>query len=187
MILISKPVAELVPAPYNPRKTLATSDDPYRKLSASLERFGLVEPLLWNARTGFLVSGHQRLNILKAQQREKVPVVVIDISPEEEMALNVVLNNRQAQGDWDLDRLQLVMQDLASASEEMAQATGFDAQEARELSGNLEPVEEDWQEEDAMGEVEISFRMPRERFEELRPMFDQLTHDHQVDAHVRLR
>ena len=65
MRIVTKNVSELQPAPYNPRLELTRDDPHYRKLKRSIERFGLVEPLLWNKRTGFLVGGHQRLRVLK--------------------------------------------------------------------------------------------------------------------------
>ena len=60
-------IADIKPAPYNPRKTLKPGDDEWEALSRSLERFGLVEPLIINSKTGLLVSGHQRLNVLKSK------------------------------------------------------------------------------------------------------------------------
>lgn len=60
------PVSKLNPAAYNPRKDLQPEDSEYQKLSQSLDRFGCVEPVVWNERTGNVVGGHQRLKILLA-------------------------------------------------------------------------------------------------------------------------
>ena len=68
------PIAELTPAPYNPREMLEPGDPAYRKLENSLREFGLVEPLIWNQRTGYLVGGHMRLTILRRQ--------VVDTRPD---------------------------------------------------------------------------------------------------------
>ena len=54
------PIAELIPAPYNPRLKLKIHEPARRKLAASLREFGLVEPLVWNERTGHVVGGHAR-------------------------------------------------------------------------------------------------------------------------------
>ena len=59
------PIGDLTPAAYNPRRPLKPTDPAYRKLKASLEEFGLVEPLVWNELTGRVVGGHARLRILK--------------------------------------------------------------------------------------------------------------------------
>src|SRR5215468_10698772 len=87
------PLADLTPAPYNPRRVLKPTDRRYRKLAASLREFGLVEPLIWNELTGHVVGGHTRLAILTSAGASEVPVSVVRLTPEREKALNVVLNN----------------------------------------------------------------------------------------------
>ena len=81
------PIAELTPAPYNPRRLLKPTDLAYRKLAASLREFGLVEPLIWNESTGHVVGGHTRLRILKEAGVTEVPVSVVRLSPERERSL----------------------------------------------------------------------------------------------------
>ena len=61
------PISKLKPAPYNPRKVLKPGMRGYRRLERSLSEFDLVQPLVWNKTTGHVVSGHQRLEILKAR------------------------------------------------------------------------------------------------------------------------
>jgi ParB-like chromosome segregation protein Spo0J len=84
------PLADLKPAPYNPRQSLRPADRRYRKLAASLREFGLVEPLIWNELTGHVVGGHARLAILTEMGVTDVPVSVVRLTPEREKALNVV-------------------------------------------------------------------------------------------------
>ncbi len=48
-------------APYNPR---SIDDHARKKLHHNLKKKGLLDALVWNKRTGNLVSGHQRLSIL---------------------------------------------------------------------------------------------------------------------------
>ena len=66
------PLEVLNPAPYNPRLRLAPGSPAYRKLETSLREFGLVEPLIWNETTGFVVGGHARLEILQARGVKEV-------------------------------------------------------------------------------------------------------------------
>jgi hypothetical protein len=80
------------PAPYNPRLDLKPGDPDYEKLARSVDEFGLVEPLVWNRRTGNLVGGHQRFKILLARGVKEVDVSVVDLPLEREKALNVALN-----------------------------------------------------------------------------------------------
>jgi len=52
------PIAQLKPAPYNPRIDLKPGTPEYQRLERSLIEFDLVEPIVWNELTGHVVSGH---------------------------------------------------------------------------------------------------------------------------------
>ncbi|MDX1969620.1 MAG: ParB N-terminal domain-containing protein [Planctomycetaceae bacterium] len=95
------PLADLKPAPYNPRKKLRPGMPAYERLKRSLAEFDLVQPIVWNRTTGHVVGGHQRLQILKDRGDVDVACVVIEVSLEREQALNIALNNPQVGGDWD--------------------------------------------------------------------------------------
>ena len=51
------PIAELAPAPYNPRKDLKPGDREYESLKRSIQEFGVVDPVIFNTRTQRLVGG----------------------------------------------------------------------------------------------------------------------------------
>src|SRR5262245_24081473 len=106
------PICELKPAPYNPRKPVRPGSPAYRKLKASLAEFGLVEPLVWNELTGHVVGGHARLGLLRELGYTEVPVSVVRLDAAREKALNVVLNNQEAQGRYDPTRLAAVLEEL---------------------------------------------------------------------------
>lgn len=92
-------------ADYNPR---IIDDDNLKKLTKGIREHGLVTPLVWNKRTGVLVSGHQRLAAADKIYRKKdyeVPVAIIDVDEKEEKQLNVQMNNPSMQGSWDLSAL----------------------------------------------------------------------------------
>ncbi len=97
-------LADLTPAPFNPRRI---SKEARRGLRASIERFGLVQPIIFNERTGRVVGGHQRLDVLVAQGETESEVVVVDLPESEEKALNVALNSPAISGEFtdDLDAL----------------------------------------------------------------------------------
>lgn len=78
------PIKEIKPAAYNPRRNLQPGDPEYKKLKRSIEEFNLVEPLVWNRRTGNLMGGHQRLKALKELGAKEVEVSVVDLPPEKE-------------------------------------------------------------------------------------------------------
>lgn len=123
-------VSSIHPSPYNPRKDLGPEDAEYQRIAASLEKFGSVEPLVWNERSGNLVGGHQRFKILRAQPEppERLEVSVVNLSPEDEKRLNLALN--KVAGDWDLPKLGELMLEMPDLS-----FTGFDAEELTKLFG----------------------------------------------------
>jgi DNA modification methylase len=69
-------------------------------LKTSIEKFGYVEPIIWNARTERVVGGHQRLRALEELGHTEAEVVVVDLTETDELALNVALNSRHIAGDW---------------------------------------------------------------------------------------
>lgn len=107
-------------ADYNPR-TIDKSNQ--EKLIKAIKENGLIEPLVWNRRTGVLVGGHQRLTAADTIYQNAdydVPVAIIDVDTKTEKKLNVQLNNPSLQGSWDLDELLKLSDDVSF--EEM----GFD-------------------------------------------------------------
>lgn len=103
-------VNEINPAKYNPRKDLQPGDPEYVKLKKSILEFDMVEPLVWNKRTGNLVGGHQRLKILKELGIAEVEVSVVDLSEVKEKALNLALN--KISGEWDFPILKDLLEEL---------------------------------------------------------------------------
>ncbi len=97
LIIERMPIEKLAPAPYNPRHI---SPEALVGLRASLERFGCVEPVIWNKRTGHVVGGHQRLKALQQLGESETQVVVVDLEEVEEKALNVALNNPAIAGEF---------------------------------------------------------------------------------------
>ncbi len=116
----------LIPADYNPRKDLKPGDPEYEKLKRSIEQFGYVEPVIWNKTTGQVVGGHQRLKVLLDMGITEVDCVVIEMDEEKEKALNIALN--KISGDWDKDKLALLIADLQGADFDVS-LTGFEPAE----------------------------------------------------------
>lgn len=130
MIIEKIKVEQLIPADYNPRKDLQPGDSEYEKIKRSLEEFGYVDPVIWNKTTGRVVGGHQRLKVLASMGRTEVECVVVELNEEKEKALNVALN--KISGDWDKEKLALLMTDLDAADFDVS-LTGFDAAEIDDL------------------------------------------------------
>jgi hypothetical protein len=105
----SIPLSKMKEAEYNPRKI---SEEALEGLTGSLERWDLLQPIVWNKKTGNIVGGHQRKKVLLSKGLKNVDAVVVDLSLEEEKALNVALNNEHIQGSWDYQKLSDIFKDL---------------------------------------------------------------------------
>lgn len=127
------PIEQLRPAPYNPRVDLKPGDAAYARLERSLAEFDLVQPPVWNARTGHIVGGHQRVEVLRNRGVKEIDCVVVDLPLEREQALNVALNNPRVGGDWDPDKLVDLLEELQSLPDFDVTLTGFDDQMLRDL------------------------------------------------------
>jgi 16S rRNA G966 N2-methylase RsmD len=95
-----KKLKDLKPNPLNPRKSSVTQDENLKK---SLEKFGVVEPIVFNKRSGYIVGGHFRVRELKKLGYKEVECVIVDLSPDDEKELLIRLNANT--GDWDTDLL----------------------------------------------------------------------------------
>lgn len=146
MNILDIAITKVHPAKYNPRKDLVPGDPAYDKLKKALDRFDLVEPLVWNKRTGNLVGGHQRFKIIKERGDKKVTVSVVDLDELSEKALNLALNKHA--GEWEFASLAEIMKELTAADLDI-DVTGFDAAELEKMMGlSAPPAEEDAEEDD---------------------------------------
>jgi len=120
-------ISELKQAEYNPRRLTKKQ---YEDLKASLEKFGLVDPIIINS-DNTVIGGHQRLKIVRELGGSEVPTVRVNLSKEDERELNIRLNKNT--GEFDLDIL----------------ANNFDIDELKdwgfkdiELGFNIDKIEE---------------------------------------------
>jgi DNA modification methylase len=98
MIIEKKKISDLIPAPYNPRQSTAKQE---KHLKESLEKFGLVEPIIFNKQTGYIVGGHFRVRELKKLGITEIECVIVDLNEADEKELNIRLNANTGGWDWD--------------------------------------------------------------------------------------
>ena len=98
MIIEKKKLSELKAAPYNPRTSTEKQE---ANLKASLERFGFVEPIIFNKQTGYIVGGHFRVRELKKLGYKEVECVIVDLNEDDEKELNIRLNANTGSWDWE--------------------------------------------------------------------------------------
>nr|DAU82678.1 MAG TPA: ParB protein [Caudoviricetes sp.] len=105
-------------ASYNPR---TISDEARKKLKKNLQTVGLLGGVVWNMRSGNLVSGHQKVSIMDAVNRYDAEtgandyefrVEVVDFDDKTEKEQNLFMNNRAVQGTYDDDMLRELLQGI---------------------------------------------------------------------------
>lgn len=137
MEILKMRISDLEPADYNPRVELKEGDPEWAALKGSLEKYGYIVPIVWNRATGRIVSGHQRLNVLKAQGVEEVEVSVIECDEKAEQQLNIAMN--KVEGEWDYGKLSDL---FAGFDESEITSTGFTEGELTSLFRGSEKVED---------------------------------------------
>jgi DNA modification methylase len=124
--------ARLLGASYNPRQ-IETAQ--FEALKRSISRWGFVEPVIINKRSGLIVGGHQRAKAAIDLALSSIPVTYVDLDGDAEKALNIALN--KIAGDWDEAKLADLLADLEKGGQDLADL-GFDADELGELLADLE-------------------------------------------------
>lgn len=148
-------------ADYNPRRITAEAR---KLLKKNLETVGLMGGIIYNKTTGNLVSGHQRLTLLDKDNKYKpaqdgkppqndydIEVTQVELSIEDEKKQNIFLNNPQAQGEFDKDKLKVVMEDI-----KFDEDTGFTKRQSMSIFG-------------------IASALSQEEYEEITKQVDALT------------
>jgi hypothetical protein len=148
--------SQLKEAEYNPR---LLGEAEKRKLRQGIKRHGMVAPITWNARTGRIVGGHQRiaqLDALAGTPDYELTVARIDVDESREKEINLLLNNSAAQGDWDLEALSKLVKDPTLDLVGM----GFDHADLYRLFGDT-PIEE---RNEQLDELAQKVREARDRY-----------------------
>ncbi|MCQ2257842.1 MAG: DNA methylase [Bacteroidaceae bacterium] len=107
-------------ADYNPREI---SEEERKNIKRGIKKFGLLGGLVVNKQTGFtIVQGHQRISVMDELEKFNpdtkendyvVRAEVIDVDLKKEKVINILLNNPNAQGKWNRDKLaQLVAEKI---------------------------------------------------------------------------
>ena len=105
-------------ASYNSREI---GEEEKKNLKRGIKKFGLVGGLVINKRTMTLVQGHQRVSVMDELQKYdaktkandyKLRLEMIDVDLKTEKELNIILNNPNAQGRWNRDKLAELIPDI---------------------------------------------------------------------------
>jgi len=111
----------------------------------------MVEPVVVN-KNNTVIGGHQRLIACKQLSIDTVPVVYVDLSKKKEKILNLALN--RIHGDWDMDKLAVVLEELKMDDGDDLSLTGFSEIEIGEILDSQ--IEDDGSEDEFDAESEAS-------------------------------
>jgi len=131
--LLTKKISEISGAKYNPRKI---TDEAMGRLTKSLAEFGNIQPITWNARTGNVVGGHQRLKVYKAMGKTEVDVWAVDLDEQKEKAANIALN--KLSGEFDMPMLKDILEEIDTGDLDM-EITGFGMDEIALMMEDAHP------------------------------------------------
>lgn len=95
-------ISKLKTAEYNPRDI---TKNHYAKLKASIETYGILQPLIVNtngSRRNVIIGGHQRFKIAKELGIEELPVKFLNLNYNRERKLNLSLNKNTGHFDKDI-------------------------------------------------------------------------------------
>lgn len=147
--------SEIKNADYNPRKI---GEAEAKLLKKSLKTHGLVDTLIFNRQTGNLVGGHQRLAQLDSLENGTdyaLTVSVIDVPLKKEKEINLMLNNPNAQGEYNFEMVKDLLVDLDLES------TGFTEFDLS-LMGIEQDLEEITKEEKSREQIEADIAKVKE-------------------------
>lgn len=101
--------SEIKEHPQNPR---VITENAKKKLKGKMKEVGLLQPLIVNERTGYLLGGHQRMAVMDSLEKYnngakdyQLDVAMVDLGEKQELEMLVFLNNPGAQGGWELEML----------------------------------------------------------------------------------
>lgn len=130
------PLDALRPDPANPRRM---SQAELGALVRSLREWGFVQPVVARREDGTVIGGHQRLVAARKLGYREVPVVYLDVSPEQARLLGLALN--RISGEWDEELLGRLLADLQASETLDLSLSGFGEEELAKLLKALDIAE----------------------------------------------
>ena len=129
-------IGNLKPDPANPRRI---SEQELEALTRSIREFGLVDPIIARKEDRTVIGGHQRLLAARRLGYRTVPVIYLDLSPEQGHLLNIALN--KISGSFDQELLARLLSELNEIPELDLTLSGFEEDELKNLLKSLDARE----------------------------------------------
>lgn len=97
----------------NPRNWRRHPKSQRDALAAVLDQVGWVQDIIVNQRTGLLVDGHARLELAVERGEDSVPVVYVDLAPDEEALILATLDPLSAMAEAEASALEALLHDVS--------------------------------------------------------------------------
>lgn len=151
MEIITKKVEELIPYKNNPRN----NDKAIESVANSIREFGFKVPIVID-KNNIIVAGHTRLLASKSLGLKEVPCIIADDLTEDKIKAFRLADNKVAEiAEWDLERLNEELKELANFEIDMSQF-GFledSIQEIDIIEDEVPTIDENKQPKAKIGQV----------------------------------
>lgn len=136
---------QISPAPYNPRVDLTPDDPEYKQIKDSIINHSMMQPIIFNEKTGNAVGGNQRLKILRDMGVEEAICAVVNLPLAIEMEANIALN--RLGNMWDQPKLRDLMLQLKESGYDTSK-TAFSDYEVDKLTQDMDATVSSFFEDD---------------------------------------
>lgn len=126
----------------NPKNWRTHPKEQQAALGGLLKEVGVVQSVIVNKRTGYVVDGHARIGLAMKEGQKSIPVVYVDLSDEEEALVLATLDPIGALAGRDAAQLEALLQEVSTEDADLQQL--LDALIPQDLpEENGEPVQDE--------------------------------------------
>jgi len=147
-------------------------------LAGVLSEVGWVQQVIVNQRTGHLIDGHLRVSLALRRNEPTVPVLYVDLDPEEEALILATLDPLAAMATADAEKLDELLRDVRTGEAavqamlaDLADAEGIYLDEPPSLD---ELAEQYGEHQDEAFWPRISLKVPPDVYERFEALMDRL-------------
>lgn len=127
-------------------------------LAGVLSEVGWVQQVIVNRRTGHLIDGHLRVALAMRRNEPTVPVLYVDLDPEEEALVLATLDPLAAMATADAEKLDALLRDVRTSDAAIQAMLDQLAQDAGVVPSDAEPPAEFAAYDE---DIETDYRCPR--------------------------
>ena len=109
-------------------------------LSGALNELGWIQRIVVNRQSGHVIDGHLRVSLAISRNEPSVPVVYVDLSPEEESLALLTLDPLSAMAATEASQLDALLRDVQTGEAGLQAMLAELAQDAGLVPPDFEPV-----------------------------------------------